>query len=220
VPTGGGLGPWLARGVADYHPDDPLDVTLASYEAAAERYRDALTRPQPAWLAFLDAFTTRVAGGHVLEVGSGPGREALLLEDRGLTVTRSDATAAFVVMMAAAGHAAQRIDVRVDPLGGPYDGIFANAVLLHLAREQLAPVLRRLRAAVRTDGTLGVSLKEGDGEEQHARKLDLPRHFTYWREAELRSALAASGWRVLSVAHEVGRSEPAEPWLYVLAAAG
>ena len=200
-------------------PDDAVAVTLASYDAAADRYRASAGAQTAAWRAFFDDFTARIAGGHVLEVGSGPGREALLLEQRGLTVTRSDGATAFVAMMTAAGHDARQLDVRTDALGGPYDGILANAVLLHLDRSDLLPVLRRLRAAVHDHGVLALTLKEGEGEEWHRRKLAVPRRFTYWRAPALRDALQAAGWRVLSCEQVAGAREPVEPWLYVLAAA-
>jgi protein-L-isoaspartate O-methyltransferase len=37
-----------------------------------------------------------VGRGHILELGSGPGWDAAYLERRGVQVTRSDATRAFV----------------------------------------------------------------------------------------------------------------------------
>ena len=43
-------------------------------------------------------------------------------------------------------------------------------------------------------------------------KLDLPRHFTYWREGPLREVLASTGWWPVAIERVQGR----EPWLYVL----
>ena len=65
-------------------------------------------------------------------------------------------------------------------------------------------------------GVLAFTVKEGDGEGWSNLKLDLPRHFTYWREGPLRDALAESRWNVTSVDRVAGRTEP---WLYVLACA-
>ena len=53
------------------------------------------------------------------------------------------------------------LDVRTAELGGPYEAILADAVLLHLTREQFADVLRRARCAVVDGGLLAFTLKEG-----------------------------------------------------------
>lgn len=104
--------------------------------------------------------------------------------------------------------------MRSDDLGGPYDGVLADAVLLHLPREQFEAVLRRCRTAVGPGGILGVTLKEGHGSEWTAEKIGLPRYFTYWQEGPLRDALANTGWTVLSLDRVPGRTAS---WLQVVA---
>jgi cyclopropane fatty-acyl-phospholipid synthase-like methyltransferase len=191
------------------------DLTLAAYEAGIEAYlRDTAELLEPV-RAFLDRIAALIPGGRVLELGSGPGRDADYLESRGLTVQRSDGAAAFVQRLRAAGHAEARVlDVRGAELGGPYDGIVANAVLLHLARGELSDLLARAQRAVRTDGVLAFTVKEGDGEGWSQAKLPLPRHFTYWREPELVRVVESGGWRVEACDHVPGRFEP---WLQILA---
>ncbi len=152
----------------------------------------------------------------MLEVGSGPGLDATYLRRRGVDVWPTDATPAFVEMLRSAGHEARLLDVRFGDLGGPWQGALAQAVLLHLDRAQFTDALDRVREAVVDGGVLAFTVKEGDGDGWSEAKLDLPRHFTYWRERPLRDALAQSRWDVQSVDHVVGR---AEPWLYVMARA-
>ncbi|CAN5451647.1 class I SAM-dependent methyltransferase [soil metagenome] len=196
---------------------DPNDVTIETYDAAAGRYAEWSSRHDQRPSAFLDEFAVLTRGGKVLEVGSGPGADADYLEQRGVQVSRSDASTAFVEMMRAAGHDAQLLDIRTADLGGPYRGVLAQAVLLHLDREQFVDVLDRFRAAVAPGGIVGFTVKEGDGSGWSTAKLDLPRHFTYWREPELRAALAGTAWQVHSIVHVDGRTEP---WINVLARAG
>jgi len=199
-------------------PDDvPAgDVTLASYEAAAGAYLQQSPPPGLRVQAYLDQIAELVGAGTVLELGSGPGWDAVYLESRGSRVVRTDAVNAFVDLLLAAGHPARLLDVRVDDFGGPYDAVMANAVLLHLSRDHFVDVLGRARHAVAGHGLFSFTLKEGVGGGWSRAKLGLPRHFTYWRERELRSALEANGWQVLSLEHVTGR---VEPWLYVLARA-
>lgn len=194
----------------------PGDVTLATYQAAAQLYREQTKRATPASLAYLGRVAELVPAGHVLELGSGPGWDAAHLETRGVRVTRTDAAPAFVDMLRAAGFEARLLDARTDDLGGPYDAALASAVLLHLDRAQFEDVVRRARQAVVDGGVLAFTLKEGDGSAWSDAKLGLPRHFTYWREAPVRDVLARTGWTVLALAHMSGRTEP---WLYVIACA-
>ena len=195
---------------------DSVDITLRSYQAAAQRYADHSTAPSPALGAFLDRVADLVGAGRLLEVGSGPGLDATYLRRRGVDVWPTDATPAFVEMLRSAGHEARLLDVRFGDLGGPWQGALAQAVLLHLDRAQFTDALDRVREAVVDGGVLAFTVKEGDGDGWSEAKLDLPRHFTYWRERPLRDALAQSRWDVQSVDHVVGR---AEPWLYVMARA-
>ena len=189
-------------------------ATIAAYQADAAAYAAGTTAvPEPV-LRDLDEFAALVgAGGAVLEIGSGPGRDAVELERRGLVVRRTDITPAFVDLMRADGYDADVLDPLVDELGGPYDGIWASAVLLHLSRDEMGVVLGRLHACTVPGGTLYASLKEGDGEiwSTHGH-VSRPRMFRYWREEALRAALEAAGWQVRTLRRTQG---PRDMWIDV-----
>jgi SAM-dependent methyltransferase len=113
------------RAQAGRMTEDPDDVTLASYQAAAGIFIERTRTAPPALLAYLDRVADLVGQGHILELGSGPGRDAAYLEQRGVQVTRSDAAGAFVERLRAAGHQARQLDIRHDDLGDPYDAVLA-----------------------------------------------------------------------------------------------
>jgi len=71
---------------------DPHADTIAAYQAAAATYAAGTTAVPESVARDLDDFAGRVAGGRVLEIGSGPGRDARELEARGLVVRRTDIT--------------------------------------------------------------------------------------------------------------------------------
>jgi SAM-dependent methyltransferase len=193
---------------------DPNDVTLETYEAAAAEYTERTVGPFPPFIAFVDTLAELVGNGCVLELGSGPGRDADYLEGKGLRVIRTDGAVSFVEMMRSEGHDAHQLDLRTDAFGGPHDAVLANAVLLHLTQDQLEAALRRLRAAVRDGGLLAFTVKKGTGAGWSREKVGRPRYFVYWQEHALREVLTGAGWAVYSLEHCSG---PADDWLQVIA---
>ena len=194
------------------------ETTLASYQRDAAAYAAGIPVDLPDELAgLMDSFVTLLPPSpSVLEIGSGSGRDALQLEQRGVVVRRTDITPAFVDLIRASGHAAHVLDPLRDDVGGPYDGVWANAVLLHLARDEVEPVLRRLRDAVHPGGALCLTLKEGDGEAWSAHgHVTGPRHFTYWRPDPLAETVTSAGWSLESLSSRV--AESGQPWLLALA---
>ena len=200
------------------------DTAQAYDEAAADYAAEAAA--MPAWVAVeIDAFVAALGGaGRVLEIGSGGGRDALALEKRGISVRRTDIAQGFVDLLRAGGFDAAQLDPLTDdlsdprPPGTPYDGIWACACLIHVARGDLGTVLERLAAATRSGGRLHASVRDGDGEDVTTEGgAAAPRRYaeTYWREPELRAVLADAGWVVDAVRTCVGR--PGDHWLSVRA---
>jgi SAM-dependent methyltransferase len=191
----------------------PNEITLATYEQAADQFRASIpTTPNAFLIELFDLIDAHLpAGGHVLELGSGTGRDAVDLEQRGHRVRRTDAATSFVDMIRADGYEADQLNALTDDFGGPYDLVFADAVFLHFTPTQLATVLRKAHAAA---GLLAFTTSEGDGDEWSNRYLDLPRHFTSWQEQPLRTLLATTGWTVL--AWQRGQATRSG-WYYVLA---
>jgi len=192
-----------------------VSVTLASYEERAEAYlQDSASSSLAAYEEFLRGVVTLLpAHAQMLELGSGPGHDALFFEANGVAVQRTDGAPAFVDRLRASGHQADLLEVTTAEFGGPFDIVFANAVLLHLTVHQLDDVLTKAARAVRPKGLLAFTVKEGEGEAWTTAKIGKPRYFTYWSEAAIRTHLTGNGWEPLSIKHERGRTEP---WLFVV----
>jgi len=199
--------------------------TVRSYDAAAAEYA-AEAAAMPKWVAKeIDAFVTELGGsGRVLEIGSGGGRDALELEKRGICVRRTDVSSGFVELLRARGFEADLLDPLTEDLADPrhpgmlYDGVWACACLIHVARQDFGTVLGRLAEATRTGGRLHASVREGDDEDvsEHG-SAAAPRRYaeTFWHESALWSALADAGWIVSEVRRYIGR--PDDRWLSVRA---
>lgn len=196
---------------------DPAEATLAAYRAHALRYAQRTpTAPSP---LVGDLLALISPGARVLELGSGPGRDADALDAAGLTVERTDGAASFAALQHAAGHTVRVLDVRAPDFGGPFDAVYANAVLLHVPREDLGAVLDTARRATVPGGVIAASFKAGDGERWSERKLDAPRHFTYWRTPALAEAFADAGWTDVRTREQPARTDGAETWIFVTARA-
>jgi hypothetical protein len=192
-----------------------VEMTLASYEQSIEAYlAQSPATPSASYAAFRETVLTLLPrGAQMLELGSGPGHDAAFFASKGVEVHRTDGAQGFVDRLRAEGHQADLLDITIDDLGGPYDVVFANAVLLHLTANQFDHVAMKASCAVTPDGLLAFTVKAGDGDEWSTRKLDQPRYFRYWQRAELNDTLVAAGWTPLSIDHVQGRLEP---WHYVI----
>jgi 2-polyprenyl-3-methyl-5-hydroxy-6-metoxy-1,4-benzoquinol methylase len=200
------------------------DDTVRAYDLDAASYAASSARMPDSVRADIEEFVALVgAGARVLEIGSGGGRDALVMEELGLVVRRTDITPAFVTLLREQGHDCDLLDPRVDDLSsaeGPYDAVWANASLLHVARAELPAVLSRLAAVTRDGGLLRISLKEGDGEDWSTHgSITRPRHFTYWQAAALDGVVTAAGWSDVVIRSGVPGTR-GETWLELSAVRG
>lgn len=143
-------------------------------------------------------------GAKIFEVGTAFGRDAKYMESLGFSVDRSDAVQGFVDLLKAEGHAAYLFNVLTDPFPSKYDLIFANAVFLHMDRDELRVILKKVHASLKDQGILSFSVKFGEGEEWTDEKVDSPRYFCYWNMQELYKLVKEAGF------HIVGTSEDAK----------
>lgn len=211
-----------------HHTHDVRDAaaraTAAAYDVDAAAFAAATDQLGESTRELADWFAGAVGrGGAVLEIGSGGGRDAAALAERGLAVRCTDVSPGFVALLRERGFDAAVLDPLADPLvdaeHGPYAGVWASASLLHVARPDLPTILRRLAGATRPGGVLALTLKEGDGERWSVHgSVRAPRRFTYWREGPLRAVLEEAGWRVLDVSRRTSPTQTS--WLTVRASFG
>ena len=166
--------------------------TIRYYEHSADEYSRAVsTHPPRSMASALRRSVKHVPrGGLVLEIGSGPGRDADFVESLGVSVRRTDATRAFRDAQQARGRHVERLNVLTDPLGGPYDAIIAICVLIHIERTEMDRVLAKIKKALRPGGAFLVAVWEGTGEKAG------DYYMTYWSRAAFAARLAAAGLRV------------------------
>ncbi len=187
-----------------------LDFYAAEARAYAGRTRELERRR-------LDAFAAALPpGGRVLELGCGGGQDSEALLALGLDVTPTDGSPEL------AREAGKRLGRPVGVLlfediawTGVFDGIWANACLLHVPRLALPGILCRIHAALRPGGFFHASFKAGSREGRDR----FGRFYNYPSADWLRTAYGSEGWERLDIEEEAGGGYDGEPtaWFYALA---
>ena len=199
--------------MAQMHDADTLAFYDREAAAYAARQRGAPVRLQ----AFLEQLRPRA---RILELGCGAGQDAELMTAAGFEVTPTDGSAG----LAAEAEARLGRPVRVmrfeelDEIAA-YDGVWANACLLHVPEDGLADVLARIHRALKPGGRFHTGFKAGDG----GGRDSLGRYYNFPDEARLRAAYAAAGdWATLTFTPGQGGGFDGvmRDWLFVDAVKG
>lgn len=196
---------------------DTNDKTVQSYDAHIQEYIDGT--PQVVQGFVKDWIDTVLAGlpkdAKILEFGSAFGRDADYIESKGYKVQRTDVTPGFVKLLQSQGHQASILNAITDDLGGPYDLVFADAVLLHFTRDEARTVISKVFNALADNGRFAFSLKQGEGESWSEDKLGAPRYFCYWTKDTIEPLVNKAGFGKVKINDDYNGSTAR--WLHVIA---
>lgn len=171
------------------------EATLQLYRSNAEAYAQReITSRRARLAAFMAQLAPRAA---ILELGCGAGGDTAEMLAAGFDVRATDGSPEMGAV------AAERLGRPVETLlfhevdeTAAYDGVWANACLLHVPRHQLAHVLSLIWRALKPGGVFFASYKSGDHEGRDA----LDRYYNYPTPDWLRMSYAkAGGWRSLEI---------------------
>jgi SAM-dependent methyltransferase len=160
----------------------PSDLTVAYYDAHAGEYvRDTFGLDMaPLYEPFLGLVP---AGGHILDVGCGSGRDALAFMRKGFRVTAIDASGEMArAATERTGLAVAVLRAQDVTFENEFDGVWACASLLHVPSGETDDVFARLTRALRPGGAWYMSFKLGESEAVRDGRL-----FNDYTEARLRS---------------------------------
>ncbi len=190
--------------------------TLSVYDARAEDYATHFGK-ETASPALKNFMTTVLSGGHVLDLGCGPGDSAALLVQHGFDVDAIDASEGMVQQANTRFDVGARVATFDDVTAeGIYDGVWANFSLLHAEKSDFPRYLRAIHTALKPNGVfhIGTKLKT----DTDAGRDKIGRFYSYYDEGELLTHLSEAGFSVLSrhKGHEVGLSGSDDPFILVL----
>lgn len=161
------------------------EITLSYYDANARVFVGSTIDVE--FSAMQQRFTSLLAlGAAILDFGCGSGRDTKAFLDAGFDVTATDGSPELCAIASEYAGIPVRNELFQDLADvDAYDGIWACSSILHLPKEQLVDVLRRISRALHPHGIVYTSFKHGDFE-----GVRNGRHFTDFTEPALRSFLS------------------------------
>ncbi|GFM87491.1 methyltransferase [Pseudomonas cichorii] len=143
-------------------------ITVGHYNQVAEDFRDGtrdhdVSQNIAALLRHIQAPTP----WQILDFGCGPGRDLKTFSAMGHIAVGLDGSERFAQMARADSgcEVLQQNFLELDLPAARFDGIFANAVLFHVPRQELPKVLRQLHATLKPGGVLFSSNPRGQNQE-------------------------------------------------------
>lgn len=169
------------------------EATLQFYRDQAEAYAGWAKAPSTRLRGFL---TLLPSGGTILELGCGAGNHAAVMLAEGFSLRATDGSPEMAAIASQRlGHPVEAM--RFDQLDAQdaYDGVWASACLLHVPRDELAGILKRIHRALKPSGVFYASYKMGEVDGRDS----LGRYYSYVSPDWLDATYATAGpWITLS----------------------
>lgn len=182
----------------DFHAHKIL--TLNAYEACAEKFakNTESLHPQDQARHFLES----LPGKRILDLGCGPGRDALIFARQGFQVTGVDLSPK-MIEMAKSKVAAQFHVMDIENLDFPpchFDGIWASASLLHVPKGKILTVFKNLYSLLVDRGIFYFSVKKGSGEKllSDPRYGDVQKFWSFFEKEEIEEFVQQAGFNLIS----------------------
>lgn len=160
------------------------------------------------WIPGTDKFISFLRpGSNILDVGCGAGVKSDYLIKKGFKVTGIDFSDQ---MIGIAGREVKTGDFLVKDIKEPllldrqFDGVFAQAVLLHISRQEMTQVLKNILEPLKPGGYFYAAVKEvkPDRPEEGMLKendygYEYERFFSYYGAEELKQYLSDAGLKIV-----------------------
>ncbi|MBW9055285.1 class I SAM-dependent DNA methyltransferase [Rhizobium mesosinicum] len=189
-------------------------MTKAFYDDNAETYAN---RGRKLPTARLDAFLSALSEkARILELGCGGGQDCAYMLSRGFDVLPTDGSAELARQAEKLVGRPVKV-MRFEELSASeeFDGIWAEASLLHVPRSDLPAILGLIHNALKEDSIFHASFKAGTAEGHDG----FGRYYNYPSRKWLQELLVAGGWRDVTIDEADGGGYDGKPtrWLYLVA---
>lgn len=190
------------------------DATVTFYADNAAVYA---TRERKLPITRLEKFLAALPeGGTVLELGCGGGQDSAYMQSLGFDVTATDGSPELArEAEALLGRSVEIIRFEELEKNAIFDGIWAEASLLHVPRSLMPDVFTRILRACKPGGVFHASFKAGDTEGHD----EFGRYYNYLSADLLSGMLVNAGWHDVIISERDGSGYDGKPtrWLDVTA---
>ncbi len=162
----------------------------------------------------------------ILDFGAGNGRDSRYFAEKNFDVTLLDNSPEMLA------HArenvpnahfieADMVDVILEP--DYFDGVWANASILHLTPAEAKRVIQKLFTTLKRNGILFIRVKEGEGEKVVGEKKysssgqDVDRYFSFYSKEQLSELVTQAGFEPITIESIFGTMNPEQKWLALFA---
>jgi ubiquinone/menaquinone biosynthesis C-methylase UbiE len=167
-----------------------MDIkTINTYNKMAKEYDEETV---DFWSRFprsiLDTFVNLVSG-KILDIGSGPGRDGLLLKNSGLDVICLDASTEMVKIAKERGLVSIEGDFINLPFeNGSFGGVWSYTSLLHIPKSEIESAFKEISRVLSVGGVFGLGLIEGEEElYKESSGINMERWFSFYTKEEIRN---------------------------------
>lgn len=197
-------------------------ATLSAYAKGIKRYLKNTPKvvnddyaPMREWIDAALAFVP--SGGKVLEFGTGGGRDARYMKSAGHLVQCSDAVSGFVNYLRDNGEDALLLNLLSDDIPSGYSMMFANSVLPHFTKQEVALVLQKTFDALLPNGVFAFSIKRGDGEIWIHEKGLQERFVQLWQPEDIADTTKNVGYKIVYMKEGIVGHLPNHDWIVIIA---
>jgi len=192
---------------------DRYKKTTELYSELGKKYIQSAERLTPKEL--LGFIKLLAKGGRILDVGCAGGRDSKKFIKKGFRVIGIDLVDVFLKEARKNVPRAKFIKMDLCKLKFPkdyFDGIWAQAVLLHIKKKDISEALRGFYRVLKPGGKLHIRVKRGKGAAYKKDKLSggKKRMFTYFLKDEMESFVKKAGFKIISsriFPDELGRKD-------------
>lgn len=175
------------------------EKTIATYNQLAQAYDEETIDFWKAFpRSFIQAFVN-ASGPNILNIGSGPGRDARLLQSVGKNVVCLDASQTMIDMCQARGLTTVLADFNHIPFGdATFNGAWAYTSLVHIPKSEIDQPLQEIHRILKPNGIFAIGNHEGDFEGyKESSGVSLPRWFSYYQKNELVNIITKHGFSLI-----------------------
>ena len=135
---------------------------------------------------FLDKFI-ELSGQKIIDIGSGPGRDGLLLQRAGKDVVCLDASEVMIEISSDKGLRSILGDFNDLPFEDQsFDAVWSYTALLHVPKKSVGIPLKEISRVIKPFGVFALGLIEGNIEEyKESSGMNMPRWFSFYEKDEV-----------------------------------